>query len=210
MLRSAGRNGLLLTLFAIATTGLIALTHQLTKERIADAKRAQQYASLTRLLPAGSYDNDLAASCVQLAADPRLGPGDHQAFIARKEQLTSAIALQVTAPDGYSGSIELLVAIDRDGVLTGVEVLGHKETPGLGDKIERRRSSWLDSFVGRRLERDPDPRFAVKKDGGDFDQFTGATITPRAVVGAVANALRYHAEQAPLLANRQPDCGDQP
>ena len=94
---------------------------------------------------------------------------------------------------------------DPNPIHLDVEVVKAK---GLGDKIERPRSSWLHSFAGRRLESDPDPRFAVRKDGGDFDQFTGATITPRAVVGAVANALRYHAEQAAVLANRQPDCGD--
>lgn len=208
MLTHARRNGLRLTLFAALTTAMIAVTHQLTDERIAAAAQASRYASLHRLLAAGSYDNDLAASCIQLAADPLLGPGQHQLFIARQGNEVSGLLLEVTAANGYSGNIELLLAAQSNGRILGVEVIAHKETPGLGDKIESRRSNWLASFVGKTLDDDNPKAFAVKRDGGDFDQFSGATITPRAVVGAVANALTYlKREQASLLL-RRPDCGD--
>jgi electron transport complex protein RnfG len=102
-----------------------------------------------------------------------------------------AVFLQPTAPDGYSGSIKLLVAILENGTIAGVRVLNHRETPGLGDYIETNKSSWIHGFIGRSLG-NPEPKlWQVKRDGGVYDQFTGATITPRAVVRAVARSLEY-------------------
>jgi Na+-translocating ferredoxin:NAD+ oxidoreductase subunit G len=208
MLTYARSNGLRLTLFAAITTAAIAFTHLLTDAQITAAAEASRDVRLRQLLPEGSYDNDLAASCIRLPADPLLGPGQHQLFVARKDNHPLALLLEVTAPNGYSGNIELLLAADSEGRILGVEVMAHKETPGLGDKIESRRSNWLMSFIGRTLDEGNAKTFAVKRDGGDFDQFSGATITPRAVVAAVANALIYlKREQASLLL-RRPDCGD--
>ena len=99
--------------------------------------------------------------------------------------------LRAVAPDGYSGSIQLLVAVLADGSLAGVRVLAHKETPGLGDKIELKKSPWIQSFTGKSLQNPDEAGWGVKKDKGQFDQFAGATITPRAVVKAVHHALQY-------------------
>ena len=123
---------------------------------------------------------------------PELGHRSPQsAYLALKGGEPSALILPVTAPDGYSGAIHLLVGIFADGRLAGVRVLSHKETPGLGDKIELAKSDWVRSFEGKSLSDPGEDRWAVKKDRGDFDQFAGATITPRAVVKAVHGALRY-------------------
>jgi len=110
-----------------------------------------------------------------------------------------AAVLESVAPDGYSGSIRLLVGVTPDGRLLGVRVLQHQETPGLGDAIEERRSDWIRSFDGRSLGRPPMARWKVRKDGGDFDQLTGATVTPRAVVAAVRNTLLFVERQGPAL-----------
>lgn len=111
-------------------------------------------------------------------------------------------ALETVAPDGYSGAIRMVVGTDAKGAVSAVRVLSHKETPGLGDKIELKKSNWIDSFVGRVLNADNDASWAVKKDGGEFDAFTGATITPRAVVKAVKNLL--------LLQQQHPSCCKRP
>ena len=147
--------------------------------------------ALAEILPAGSYDNHLLDNRLELNA-PELGHRSPQsAYLALKGDQPSALILPVTAPDGYSGAIHLLVGIFADGRLAGVRVLGHKETPGLGDKIELAKSDWVRSFEGKSLSDPGEDGWAVKKDRGEFDQFAGATITPRAVVKAVHGALRY-------------------
>ena len=110
-----------------------------------------------------------------------------------------AAIIESVAPDGYSGSIRLLVGVTPDGRLLGVRVLQHHETPGLGDAIEERRSDWIRSFEGRSLRDPPLARWKVRKDGGDFDQLTGATMTPRAVVAAVRNTMLFVQRQGPAL-----------
>lgn len=191
MPRSMLRNALILGLFAVATVGVVALTQQGTATRIAAAERAAQVRALTEILPAGSYDNHLLDNSLQLA-DPLLGSRQPlPAYLALKDGRPTAVILQAIAPDGYSGSIRLLVGVQADGRLAGVRVLQHRETPGLGDKIELAKSPWVLAFAGRSLN-DPDAAgWAVKKDQGQFDQFAGATVTPRAVVKAVHHALQY-------------------
>jgi Na+-translocating ferredoxin:NAD+ oxidoreductase subunit G len=189
--RSMLKNALVLGLFAIGTVGTVALLQQGTAERIANAEREAQVRALAEILPAGSYDNHLLNNRIELNA-PELGHGSPQsAYLALKGGQPSALILPVTAPDGYSGAIQLLVGIFADGRLAGVRVLSHKETPGLGDKIELAKSDWIRSFEGKSLNDPGEDGWAVKKDRGDFDQFAGATITPRAVVKAVHGALRY-------------------
>jgi electron transport complex protein RnfG len=107
----------------------------------------------------------------------------------------------VVAKDGYSGDISLLVGIDFDGIIQGVRTIEHKETPGLGDKVDHKKSPWIDSFIGKSLSNTPLDGWAVTKDGGVFDGFTGATITPRAVVNAVHQGLLYHQRQQSVLYN---------
>ena len=189
--RSMLKNALVLGLFAIGTVGTVALLQQGTAERIANAEREAQVRALAEILPADSYDNHLLDNRIELNA-PELGHRSPQsAYLALKGGEPSALILPVTAPDGYSGAIHLLVGIFADGRLAGVRVLSHKETPGLGDKIELAKSDWVRSFEGKSLTDPGEDGWAVKKDRGDFDQFAGATITPRAVVKAVHGALRY-------------------
>nr|A4XS49.1 RecName: Full=Ion-translocating oxidoreductase complex subunit G; AltName: Full=Rnf electron transport complex subunit G [Pseudomonas mendocina ymp] len=189
--RSMLKNALVLGLFAIGTVGSVALLQQGTATRIAAAEREAQVRALAEILPAGSYDNHLLDNRIELNA-PELGHRSPQsAYLALKGEQPSALILPVTAPDGYSGAIHLLVGIFADGRLAGVRVLGHRETPGLGDKIELAKSDWIRSFEGKSLSDPNEDGWAVKKDRGEFDQFAGATITPRAVVKAVHGALRY-------------------
>lgn len=199
--RSMLKNALVLGLFAIATVGLVAVLQQATAERIANAEREAQVRALSEILPQGSYDNHLLDNSIQLH-DPLLGSKSPQtAYIALKDGQPSAVILRATAPDGYSGAIHLLIGIQADGRLAGVRVLGHRETPGLGDKIELAKSAWIRSFEGKSLSNPNEDGWAVKKDRGEFDQFAGATITPRAVVKAVHKALQYFdANQEQLFA----------
>lgn len=188
--RSMLRNSLVLGLFAIVTVGLVAFTQQSTAERIAQAERQARIDALAQILPAGSYDNDLLESQHELR-HALLGPRPVTAWIATREGQPAAVILQATAPDGYSGAIQLLIGVHSDGRLSGVRVIGHRETPGLGDKIELAKSRWILGFDGKSLQQPGESGWAVKKDGGQFDQFAGATITPRAVVKAVHQALQY-------------------
>ncbi|WP_425914447.1 electron transport complex subunit RsxG [Pseudomonas sp. GWSMS-1] len=199
--RSMLKNSLVLGLFAIATVGLVAVLQQATAGRIANAEREAQVRALSEILPQGSYDNHLLENSIELF-DPLLGNKSPQAaYIALKDGKPSAIILRATAPDGYSGAIQLLIGIQADGRLAGVRVLNHRETPGLGDKIDLAKSSWIRSFDGRSLSNPAEDGWAVKKDRGAFDQFAGATITPRAVVKAVHKALQYFdANQQQLFA----------
>ncbi len=196
------RNSLILGAFAIATVGSVAAIKLGTAERIAAAEREAQHKALNELIPSERHDNDMLADTLPLAVDPLLGNRRPlEANRARLNGQVSAVILPVTAPDGYSGSIHLLVAINADGTLAGVRVVSHKETPGLGDKIELSKTPWILGFNGLSLTNPNESGWAVKKDGGQFDAFAGATITPRAVVGAVQRALQYFArERRPLLA----------
>lgn len=198
--RSMLKNALVLGLFAIATVGTVAVLQQVTASRIATAERAAQARALGEILPPGSYDNQLLDHPIEVNSRELGQRSPQQAYRALKGNSPSAIILPVTAPDGYSGAIQLLVGIFADGRLAGVRVLGHKETPGLGDKIELAKSDWIRSFEGKSLSNPGAAGWAVKKDRGEFDQFAGATITPRAVVKAVHGALQYFdAHRAQLL-----------
>jgi len=199
--RSMLKNATVLGLFAIVTVGAVTLLQQGTAERIQAAERAAQVRALGEILPTGSYDNHLLDDSV-LVQDRLLGNRSPlPAYIAIKDGRPSAVILQAISPDGYSGAIHLLVGIHADGRVAGVRVIGHRETPGLGDKIELAKSPWIRSFDGKSLTNPAADGWAVKKDRGEFDQFAGATITPRAVVGAVHRALQYFdAHKAELLA----------
>ena len=189
--RSMLNNSLVLGLFAVLTVGLVAVTQFGTAERIAAAEREAKARALGEILPAGSYDNHLLDHPREVF-DPLLGnKSATPAYLATLKGQPSGIILQATAPDGYSGSVVLLVGVLADGRLAGVRVISHKETPGLGDKIELAKSDWVRSFEGKSLSDPGEDGWAVKKDRGEFDQFAGATITPRAVVKAVHGALRY-------------------
>ncbi|MGB1951118.1 MAG: electron transport complex subunit RsxG [Marinobacter sp.] len=190
--QSVRRSAIGLGLFAIITGGTIAVTQVMTAERIADQAARAEARALFEIIPENRHDNDLLRDTVELPASDRLAlNGPITAWIARNGDRTVGMILPAVAPDGYSGDIRLLVGIDTDGRVLGVRVTSHRETPGLGDRIETKKSDWILSFNGRSLG-DPRPdRWNVKKNGGVFDQFTGATITPRAVVKAVQKTLVY-------------------
>ncbi|MGL5319459.1 MAG: electron transport complex subunit RsxG, partial [Aeromonas veronii] len=183
-------------------TALVVLTNELTKDKIAHQQQLEKQQTLSVLLPEGSYDNDLVASCKQVTSRKYLGSDQPQAlYTASKNGVVTGYALEAIAPDGYSGAIRIVAGFDAKGTITAVRVLAHNETPGLGDKIELKKSDWINSFAGKFLTHDNEPQWAVKKDGGEFDAFTGATITPRAVVKAVKNLLKLQQEQPELLSN---------
>ncbi|GAA0364635.1 electron transport complex subunit RsxG [Bowmanella denitrificans] len=188
---SLKRNGLTLTAFALVTTGLIALTHQFTDDKIKSQQQQQLQKLLGSIVPANLHDNDIEHDCTEVSHPEFLGNSDaKKVYRARLAGEPAALVIQTITPDGYSGNIELLVGIDAQGKVTGVRAIKHQETPGLGDKIDVRISDWILSFNGKGLGNGDEKNWAVKKDGGQFDQFTGATITPRAVVGAVRDALK--------------------
>lgn len=198
--RMATRFALLLAVFSAFGIGLVVLTHELTHGRIESNRRENLRALLSAVLPPDGYDNDVWEDVVQLHRDSDFGGGSPvSVYRARRNGVPVAIATTAVAPDGYGGPIRLLIGIDYAGVLSGVRVLAHRETPGLGDALEIARSDWILALNGRSLS-NPAPRgWHVKRDGGDFDQFTGATITPRAVVNSVRRVLEHYAQHRSAL-----------
>lgn len=191
--------GILLALFATAGTALVAVTNNLTADKIAANEREALLQSLTALVPAETIDNDIVTD-TRVVSDKQLLGGDQTlVYLGRKQGKPVAAVFTSMVPNGYSGPIKLLVAVKVDGTLGGVRVVSHKETPGLGDKVEENRSDWIFSFNGKSLTNPDLSGWKVKKDGGEFDQFTGATITPRAIVNGVKNTLLYYQEQGKTL-----------
>jgi electron transport complex protein RnfG len=191
IISSMVKNGAILCGFALLTTGLVATINTLTADKIAEQEQLQLTNQLQEVLPHSKYSNELSQDCV-IISDPLLGPYDNQViYRARKDNEPVALVIRHVTPSGYSGDINLLSAVYRDGTVAGVRVTKHEETPGLGDKVEVKKSDWITTFNTKTVQSESDDRWAVKKDGGQFDQFTGATITPRAVVGSVKNAVVY-------------------
>lgn len=204
--QSISKNSLLLGAFALATAGILALTNLATQDRIANAERTAQQKALFEILPPDTHDNDLLQDTISIpeTAWPTLGiKNAGNIYIARREHEITALIIPATAPDGYSGDIDMIVGVNRDGSIAGVRVLRHKETPGLGDKIELKKSQWILSFNGKSLQFPVIEHWKVKKDGGNFDQFAGATITPRAMVGQIKRVLEFVAANQQSLFNEQ-------
>ena len=191
---------IILLLFALIGTALVVYTFDNTRERIAANERATLLRKLNKLITPEQHDNILLEDTLTVTGRPLLGTtGPVTVYRARKAAQPVALVITPVAPDGYSGSIKLLVGINVDGTLSGVRVVAHRETPGLGDAIDEARSDWVHIFDKRSLEDPPLARWKVKKDGGDFDQLTGATITPRAVVKAVRQTLLYYRDNQEAL-----------
>lgn len=184
----------LLTAFALVGTAIVAITQYNTRDIIAENQRRELLRTLSELVPPELYDNDPVGAAIAVRSRPLLGTNrDVTVYRATRAGVPVAVVMTPIAPDGYSGDIGLLVAIDtRSDALLGVRVLWHKETPGLGDWIETGKSDWIHSFTGHSLDNPDELGWRVEKDGGIFDQVTGATITPRAVVKAVYNTLKYY------------------
>jgi electron transport complex protein RnfG len=191
---SISKNSLLLAFFALIAAGGLALTNEGTKDRIQRAERAAQQKALFEIVPRARHDNDLLLDTIPVpekhwqALGLKKGGDIH---VARQAGELVAVIIPAVAPDGYSGDIRMIVGINSDGSIAGVRVLSHNETPGLGDKLDLKKSQWILSFNGKSLHSTTSADWAVKKDGGEFDQFTGATITPRAVVNQVYRVLEF-------------------
>jgi len=192
-------SGLLLGLFALVGTSLVAYTHTRTKDRIAANERAALLKNMAAIVPAESIDNDPSSDVIFVRDPERLGGETTSVYRGRKDGEPVAVIIDTLVPDGYAGPIKLLVAVEVDGTLSGVRVLSHKETPGLGDKIDEEKSDWVTKFTGKSLTNPKLDDWRVKRDGGVFDQFTGATITPRSIVKAVKNTLLFVQEQGDRL-----------
>ena len=191
---SIGKNSLLLGAFALVTAGVLAGTYQATREQFVDAERQAAAAALLEIIPRDQHDNDLLSDTLPVPQDAldTLGLRQSEAIhLARQDGRVEAVIVPAIAPDGYSGAIRMIVGVQRDGQIAGVRVLTHNETPGLGDKVDLKKSDWILGFRGRSLGNPSKEDWRVKKDGGAFDQFTGATITPRAVTAAVRRTLQY-------------------
>ncbi len=203
MKQAISNNARTLALFAIGCTALVSGVHWLTKDTIKNQEELQLLKTLHQVIDQNRFNNNLTQDCKFITDSQLLGSNEQQtAYIARLDEQATTVAITSVAPDGYNGKIKLLVALNVDGSLSGVRVINHQETPGLGDKIEIRKSDWIEDFVGKTVSEDNESRWAVKKDGGMFDQFTGATITPRAVVKAVKNtSLFFEKNQDTLLTN---------
>ena len=201
------KNAQILAAFAVACTAVVGLTYELTKGRIYTQEQQQLLKTLHAIVPEESHNNDMSLNCVYIQ-DELLGTKEQQtAYLAMQDEQPVAAAITTIAPDGYNGKIHLIAAFDMNGTITGVRTLKHKETPGLGDKIEMRKSDWITVFTGKTESDINSPRWAVKKDGGMFDQFTGATITPRAVVNAIHNTSLYFEKNKAALFELPNRCG---
>lgn len=210
MIDAIRKNAVTLGLFAVITTGVTAIVNAVTKPTVAHQTALQQKNLLDQVVPPELYDNHIQQECYLVTDAAALGNAKpHALYVARKGNQPVAAALETTAPDGYSGAIQMLVGADFHGKVLGVRVVEHHETPGLGDKIELRISDWINSFNGKAVHGAGDTHFAVKKDGGEFDQFTGATITPRAVVNATKRTALL-IETLPAKLSSLPDCGEAP
>ena len=191
------RGGVTLAVIAAVCTALVAATHAITDERIAANEQAWLEQSLQPVLAGLTFDGGVSESRLTLAAPHGLpGSGDATVYRVYAGQSPVAALYVVSARDGYAGPIRLLVGVRANGRIAGVHVLAHRETPGLGDRVESSKSDWVRQFDGRSLG---DPAIAVwriERDGGAFDQLTGASVTPRAIVKAVRQTLEYHAVHA--------------
>jgi electron transport complex protein RnfG len=192
VLQNALRTSLILFLFALVGTGVLAFTYAQTQAIIEKSAQKEKLALINQVMPKALYDNDLLAAYRELSADPLLGTRRPSGmWLATRGGQPAGIVLETIAPEGYSGDIYLLVGIDAKGMLTGVRVVQHRETPGLGDYIQLAKSPWVLQFDGKSYHPDRDGIWKVKKDGGEFDSRAGATITPRAIVKSVREALKY-------------------
>ena len=203
--QSITRNSLLLALFAVVTTLLIAGTYLLTRDGIALQKRLAEEKALLQIIPRERHDNSMLDDTIPVGPEANgLGLHDNkQIYIARQGSVVVAAIIPAIAPDGYTGEIELIVGVNNDGSIAGVRVLSHRETPGLGDQVDIKKSDWVLGFSGHSLDNPEPGGWAVKKDKGVFDQFTGATITPRAVVAATLRALQFaQANRKTLFADK--------
>ena len=193
---SGGKAAAVIVLTAAVLAAILTWAATATRDRIRHNEQAWLQQRLDALIAPSAHDNDLLSDRITVTAPDMLGiESPVPIFRARLQGQPVAAVIYTIAPDGYQGPIEMLVAIALDGNLIGVQIVRHRETQGLGDQFENRRADWLHNFKGRSLNDPPQQRWSVRKDGGDFDEFTGATITPRAIVRATRRALEFYNSQ---------------
>lgn len=199
--KTAILNAAALGAFAVGTALVLGITFTPTKEPIAESQRQAEQKALLQVIGDRPFDNDLLNDLIPLS--PSMANSlntQHSARVIRNEDDILGFIFPAVAPDGYSGDISLIVGVGTEGNLLGVRVVAHRETPGLGDKVDPQKSDWILQFAGLSLENPQESQWAVRKDGGQFDAFTGATITPRAVVNMVKTALvEYRKESDELI-----------
>jgi electron transport complex protein RnfG len=188
-------HGIILGIFCLGFGLILAITDQVTVDDIAARAMEDRQNSLSQVIPAEIHDNNPVTDTLQVTNSEGK---EITVYRARRGTKVTGVAYEIYGT-GYAGEIRLMMGIDADGRLLGVRVLAHKETPGLGDKIEVKKGDWILRFTGLSLGAPPAERWKVKKDGGEFDQFAGATITPRGVVRAIHGGLEFFAAQRDKL-----------
>ena len=191
--KNALKTAITMLAFALIGTSLLAYVFDITRAPIEASEKEARLALFKEILPVNVYDNDLLKTTVEIGPNDLLGNRISTiANIAKYNNKTAGVVLEAIAHDGYSGDIKLLIAIRADGSISGVRVLAHKETPGLGDYIDIAHGKWIKLFDDESVNKTPAKNWQVKKDGGKFDYMVGATITPRAVVKAILKALQFY------------------
>ena len=193
LIKNAIKTAITMLAFAFIGTSLLAYVFDITRAPIEASEKEARLALFKEILPLKLYNNDLLKETVEISPNDLLGNRTSTtANIAKYNNKTVGVVLEAIAHDGYSGDIKLLIAIRADGSISGVRVLAHKETPGLGDYIDIAHSKWIKLFDDESVSKTAETHWQVKKDGGKFDYMVGATITPRAVVKAVLKALQFY------------------
>lgn len=203
--KMAVRTAIILFIFVVVFTGFLSGAYLWTRPTIDAAAAEEKMKLVDEVLPRGAYDNDLLKDVIRVPPTAALGTEEaFTAYRARRGGQTTAVVLEIVAPDGYAGRIRLLLAIGADGSVFGVRATQHKETPGLGDYIEPKKDKnrahpWITQFDGLRPAEIDEREWKVRKDGGRFDSVAGATVTPRAVIKAVRKAALYVAENREMF-----------
>ena len=187
-------------IFSLAASTALSVFYFITKSPIDESDARAKRIFLNQVIPADLYDNNLVKDTISVEPSPLLGNKKNiDVYRAKKNNQVIAVIIEAVAPDGYSGEIKTLVGIDQEDKILGVRVIAHKETPGLGDYIEIDKSQWIKNFNLKSLDKVSEKQWAVKKDGGDFDYISGATITPRAVIKSTYKCLLYSKENKKRL-----------
>ncbi len=187
-------------IFSLVASAALSVSYFLTKTPIEESDARAKRMFLNQVVPSNLYDNNLVEDTISVEPNPLIGNKKNiDIYRAKKNNQVIAVIIETIAPDGYSGEIKTLVGVDQKDKILGVRVITHKETPGLGDYIEVDKSHWIKNFNLKSLDEMGEKEWAVKKDGGDFDYVSGATITSRAVVKSTYKCLLYSKENKKRL-----------
>lgn len=189
-----------MTLFGLIFSAFLGYFFETTSPIIQKSEAEAKRKLLLELVSNEVYDNDIEKDFIEIQPNILLkNKKPTQLYLVKNNNMNKAVILEVRAPDGYSGDIFLLVAINENAEIINTRVIKHQETPGLGDYIDKEKTNWIDIFQSKSFKTTQEKKWAVKKDQGEFDYMTGATITPRAVIKALYNALKYFEENKKML-----------